>query len=218
VTDYVRPALPKQLFYDAAGNVIDYGNRWHDRPGRMPPEDTYSVDSHPERFASLHTVADALIEHLRQNYEVTVEEGITFARELLKPPDNVLRAVRITPDNPDGAPLTFVFTSYPGITVHAGLLHDFPLPQCGCDACDETPESIADELESIVLAVVAGGYKESVDPGAELPIGYQLASDTHRRSGHTRIAGYPAERVAASTTQLRILADGWQPWLQRSTT
>ena len=43
--------------------------------GRVAPADTYSVDTHPERFAALHTVADALIAHLRNTYDVEVDEG-----------------------------------------------------------------------------------------------------------------------------------------------
>jgi hypothetical protein len=125
VSEYVRPVLPKQVFYDAEGNIIDYGNRWR---GQLPPDDTYSVDSHPERFAPLHTVADALIQHLRDTYAVTVSEEVALVSDLIGTPDDVVRAVRVTPANADGAPLTFVFTSYPGITVHAGLLHDSGFP------------------------------------------------------------------------------------------
>ena len=40
-----------------------------------PPEDTYSVDTHPERFAPVHTVADALIADLVTLNDVSVEEG-----------------------------------------------------------------------------------------------------------------------------------------------
>ena len=72
VSSYVRPSIDAPTFRDADGQVIDYGNRWD----ASPPEDTYSVDTHPERFAPLHTVADALIAHLRDTYDVEVEEGV----------------------------------------------------------------------------------------------------------------------------------------------
>lgn len=45
---------------------------------------------------------------------------------------------RLTLSDSAAAPLTFGFTSYPGLILHAGLLHDFAYPICGCDACDET--------------------------------------------------------------------------------
>ncbi|MDO8150372.1 DUF6226 family protein [Isoptericola sp. b408] len=49
MSTYVRPALPAVVFRDDAGAPIPYGARWTDRAG--PPEDTYSVCAHPERFA-----------------------------------------------------------------------------------------------------------------------------------------------------------------------
>ena len=45
---------------------------------------------------------------------------------------------RVTPADPAGAPLTFDYTPYPGLILHAGLLHDFAYPIRGCDACDES--------------------------------------------------------------------------------
>ena len=57
MSSYVRPLIEAPVFRDADGAVINYGSRWHG----SPPEDTYSVDTHPERFAPLHVVADALI-------------------------------------------------------------------------------------------------------------------------------------------------------------
>jgi hypothetical protein len=136
----------------------------------MPPEDTYSVGSHPERFAPLHAVADALIDFLTTRYEAATREDPAFAADLMRPRDDVRRAVRMTPASPDGAPLTLVYTTYPGVLVHAGLLHDFPFPDCGCDACDETAESEAGGLEEIVMAVAEGRYRESYDPAVERPL------------------------------------------------
>jgi hypothetical protein len=66
-----------------------------------------------------------------------------------------------------------VLTGYPGVMVHAGVLHDFPFPVCGCDACDETAETTADGMELLVLTVVAGGYSE------RYPVGSQRWRNTH---------------------------------------
>ena len=54
---YERPRWGEPVFRDSAGAVVVYGSRWG-QDG--PPADTYSVDTHPERFAPLHVVADAL--------------------------------------------------------------------------------------------------------------------------------------------------------------
>jgi hypothetical protein len=211
MSDYVRPPLPRQVFYDSAGAIIDYGHRWS---SGLAPEEKYGVDSNPQRFAPVHLVADALIEHLTRSYAVTISEDLAFATDLMHQNDGVLRAVRVVPVNPDAAPLTFVYTSYPGVVLHAGLLHDFPFPQCGCDGCDETAESAADDLEWTVLDVVAGGYSERIDPGAQLPIGYALTSTdgTRRRRGATLQHGIPTTRLQLAAERLARLPDGWQPW------
>jgi hypothetical protein len=198
------------VFYDSTGAVIDYGNRWG---SGLAPQDRYGVDSNPRRFAPLHLVADALIRYLTETYAVTVSEDAAFAADLIHEPGDVLRAVRVIPANPAAAPLTLVYTSYPGVILHAGLLHDFPFPQCGCDGCDETVESAAEELEWTVLAVAAGSYAEWVNPGAELPIGYEIASadGMHRGKGE-RALDCPAARLRVAESQLRRLPGRWQPW------
>lgn len=76
VTGYARPEIPVQVFRDAAGQIIEYGNRWG---AGAPPEDSYSVDTHPERFAPLHTVAEALIAHLTAGYDTAVSEDLVHA-------------------------------------------------------------------------------------------------------------------------------------------
>jgi hypothetical protein len=211
MSEYVRPPQPKQVFYDAAGAVIDYGNRWRGQP---PPEDTYSVVSNPERFAPLHSVADALIDHLRSTYAVSVSENIAFAGDLMQELAGVARAVRAVPDIADAAPLTFVFTSYPGVIVHAGLLHDFPFPQCGCDACDESVEILAEEMECLVFAVVDGRYSETVTAGFGPRIGYQITSadGSRLRSGDDLSATFPTDGMRAAGRRLGRMPHGWQPW------
>ena len=124
------------------------------------------MDSHPERFAGLHVVARALIDHLATAYDVEVHEDPVHARDLLIEVRDVLHAVRVTPRRSGAAPLTFVLTGYPGVVVHAGVLHDFPFPVCGCDACDETAETTADRMERLVLSVAAGGYAERYPVGS----------------------------------------------------
>jgi hypothetical protein len=211
MSEYVRPLLPRQVFLDAAGVVIDYGNRWRGRLVRLPPEGTFSVVSNPQRFAPLHTVADALIEHLTQNYDITVTEDIAVAEDLIHRRDDVLRAVRLTPANANAAALTFIYTSFPSVIVHAGLLHDFLYPDCGCDACDETAESAAGEMEWQVLAVAAGNYSETVTTNHERWVGYELAHGEHHRAGHTLADDIPPGRLSEAESRLQRLPDGWRP-------
>lgn len=210
MTPYVRPDIDAPTFRNAAGEAIPYGRRW-DGP---PPEETYSVDSHPERFTPLHEIADALIAYLRAAYDVEVDEGRDVAADLLHDAsDDIVRAVRVRPKRADAAALTFVFTTYPGVTLHAGLLHDFVFPSCGCDACDSTWDSEAEELEQRVLAVVTGDYSERVDRGLRPWVEHRFTyPDGGWQGGRGRASSIPAERFRAAKPRLRALSDGWAAW------
>ena len=170
---YVRPGLTEETYYNRDGEPIPYGRQWGEGG---PDPDSYSVDSHPERFAGLHLVARALIDHLTAVYDVDVQEDPVHAGELLSERKDVLQAVKITPRNSRAAALTFVLTGYPGVMVHAGVLHDFAFPVCGCDACDETVETTADRMEMLVLSVAAGGYSERYPVGRKRWSEYVLAA------------------------------------------
>lgn len=211
---YVRPTIDASVFRDRAGHVIDYGNRW----AGPPPDDTYSVDTHPERFAPLHTIADVLIRYLRDTYDVDVDEGADTAADLLHPSyHDVVRSVRLRPRDPHCAPLTFVFTAYPGISLHAGLLNDFPYPICGCDACDSTWAAEADKLERHVLAVVTGGYRESLELRDGDPwVGFAFTYPDGRSSGGSLQQGAAPERLEAAWATLQDLSGGWSVWPRRT--
>ena len=208
MSSYLRPSIDVPVFRDANGKLIDYGNRW----SGSPPNETYSVDTPPERFAPLHTIADALIAYLRDTYDIQVIEGVETAADLLHPAPEVVRAVRIRPNDPACAALTFVFTAYPGIFLHAGLLHDFHYPACGCDACDSNWVAEADQLEQQVLAVVTGHYRESIERGLRPRVEYAFAYPDGRTSGRSRAQDIPAERLKSAKPILRNLSEGWVAW------
>lgn len=224
---YTRPALAHTEYRDADGQPIRYGARW----GADGPEpDSYSRVSHPERFAGLHTVARALVDHLERAFQVTVQReqavpdvpGGGFDPPLLHAQDDVVEVVRVVPKSPDAAPLSFAFTAFPGVFVEAGLLHTFPFPVCGCDACDETAERQAEEIEELVLAVATGAYAEEFGAGPGAEASYSLVffdgqgAQTGLRSGSggapTTVA---AERLAAASATLAALPHGWQAWPRR---
>ena len=208
VSPYKRSAVAARMFRDADGRVIEYGSRWVG----SPPDDSYSVTAHPERYEPLHTVADALITHLRATYDVTVEEGPAVATDLSLTDLDIIRSVRVRPNNSRSASLTFAFTGYPGVTVHAGLLHDFVYPPCGCDACDTIWEGEADDLERLVFAVVAGGYRESITNGRRPWVEHALRYADGSSSGQSRAEDFPPERLAAARPVLRNLPEGWDAW------
>jgi hypothetical protein len=210
---YVPPVWSDPVFRDGTGAVIEYGSRWG---WGGPPADTYSVDSHPERFAPLHLVADTLIEHLAQTYDVRIDRDASCADDFLHPPD-FERVARLTPTDAAAASLTFGFTTYPGIFLHAGVLQDFAYPPCGCDACDESASSQVELLEFHVSAVVAGLYREGYTPGSALPVEFALGSDQigGQSGGSSTTDGYPDDRLATAAAKLRELPQGWVAWAPR---
>jgi hypothetical protein len=218
---FVCPELPSTVILDKAGQPIVYGSRWGPDG---PPEDSYSVDLHPERFAGLHTVAHALIAHVERVYDVDVSYhgAPDAAATLLHPRAGVLELVRVVPRDPEAAPLLFVFTGYPGVIVEAGVLHAFPYPICGCEACDETVERQAIELEQLVLSVAAGGYAEHYPVGRRRELRYGLvtldASGTEtgsHRGGGGEPTGLSAEQLERGEAALAALPHGWRPWPHR---
>ncbi|MCU1531908.1 MAG: hypothetical protein JWO49_1479 [Arthrobacter sp.] len=208
---YVRPELPAETYYSRDGEPIPYGRQWG---ADAPDPDSYSVESHPERFAGLHEVARALIDHLAAVYDVDVQEDPAHAADLLREARDVLQAVKVPPRDSGAASLTFALTGYPGVMVHAGVLHDFPFPVCGCDGCDETAETTADRLELLVLTVAAGGYSERYPAGSQGWSEYALTAfdGSGSESGRGEPGPVAAARLQEAETRLRDVTGGWSPW------
>jgi hypothetical protein len=208
MSEYTRPTVTAREFRDASGTVIRYGARWTG----SPPDDSYSRLSNAERFAPLHRVADALIEHLRSTYRVDVapleDSEIPAAT----------RVVAVTPAKDGAAPLIFRFTDFPGVVIRAGLRCRAAFPACGCDACDETWEGAADEMEALVLAVADGTFLEWIDPTGErtATVGYRVRGPDGRGWGRSTLDATPDTGLRDEAARLDGLPDGrWQPWPRR---
>jgi hypothetical protein len=208
---YVRPALPVDTYDAENGTAIPYGHRWGEDG---PAPDSYSVTSYPERFAGLHVVARALIDHLVAVYDVEVLEDKALAADTMIEARDVVAAVRLTPRASDAAPLTFILTGFPGVVVHAGVLHDFPFPVCGCDACDETVLTQADRLERLVLSVAAGGYAERYPVGGRRWREYALTAfdGSGAESGKGEPGPLSPSRLREAELRLKDVEGGWSPW------
>lgn len=216
MTTYSRPEIAEQVFRDATGEVIRYGDRWG---AESAPDDAYRVTSNLERYLPLHTVADALIAHLVEIFDVTVRDDSTFATALMHTREDVIRAVRLTPSCHDGAPLTFVFTSFPSVIVVAGAVTQLLFPFCGCDACDEPWEYSADEMEWQVFAVADGGLSERQTK--KNPPGFVsrlAATDGSAFTGEGDVMTGLAspERLGAASAMLAARPHEWKAWVRRS--
>lgn len=204
---YSRPVVHEPIFRDAQGNVIEYGSRWGGNP---PPEETYSVAIDLERFRPVHAVADALIKHLADNYEVEVMDDLAVASDF--PRSHMIRAVRLLPATPSAAPLTFIFTAFPGIVLRAGVLHEERFPSCGCEACDETWTSAADRLEFQVLAVAEGHFREGIDGWPSTWFWYSFETSEGASSSTSRARDIPGKRRRQARRILSDLPNGWAAW------
>ncbi len=194
---YRRPPLPEREYVDGDGRVIPYGSRWSDG---APPEDAYSRESHPERFAPLLLVVDALVEHLHDAYLVEVR------REL-----DPQGAPRIVVEPSAGATIVLTPTP-PCVRVEAGALFDAVVPSCTCDACDENADTAATELENTVLGIAAGGLREVFPVGRRAWVHTQLVfEEGSRSSGSGPAPDLPAEVRDEKAAVLGGLDDGWWP-------
>ncbi|MGO4103161.1 DUF6226 family protein [Leifsonia sp. YAF41] len=215
MVEYARPPIRTPSFRDASGDVINYGHRWADG---MPPEDSYTVVSNLDRYAPLHVVAEALIEHLERRYLVTVSHDLANAADILHHRDDILRVTKLTPMNVDAAALTFVFTAFPSVIVHAGALLDLLYPVCGCDACDEDVVRLATDLEWQSLAVTAGNFQERYRPGATPWFGFSLnaVDGSGGTGGDSAVEQLTAARRAMATELLLAAPNGWTAWRPRA--
>lgn len=142
------PELRPVLIQGDDGAPIPFGERWRDLP--ETPAEAYSVVTHPERYAQLHEVADALVAHLLATYDCEVVEEPPRGQGVRE-----LRAVRIA-SVPGTAPVRIAWTDFPGVVAEVGLDVPAAAPICGCDACDEPLERAAEGLAEAVLSRVRG--------------------------------------------------------------
>jgi Family of unknown function (DUF6226) len=130
----------------------------------MPPEDAYGRVTDPGRYRVLHTIADAVVEDLIARYDVRVLHPRNVVADFPEPPapDSVVRVVHLVPPDPAAAPFTVVFTDFPGIVARCGRWSVERYPVCGCDACDEDAVEAAERMRSLLTAVAASGFHESM--------------------------------------------------------
>ncbi|MBP2215040.1 DUF6226 family protein [Arthrobacter sp. CAN_C5] len=210
---YRRKDVATPAFFAPDGSVIDYGNRWAFGDG--PPEDSYSRITHPERFAQLQELARDLIRYLVFHFDAKEEtpDGSDFP--LVDPSIN-RSLVKVIPADPACSPITFELTSE-GVRLHYGTLMGSHHPPCNCDACDETLESAAADMEWTVFAVVNGGLREAVDLSDPLPVWHELRGDGGSRSGYSPLDDLSDHwKDLARTMHNEPAARHWTQWPHRT--
>lgn len=133
-------------------------------PGAQPLPEAYGRVSNPERYRVLHHWGRDLLDRLSAEFAVD-RADVTGQEPSPLRSDAAARAVRLTPRDAGAGPLTVVFTGFPGLAVRCGRWHKFALPSCGCDACDEDPGQLQEQLKDHVGALVSGNFSERLTQG-----------------------------------------------------
>ncbi len=185
-----------------------------------PPDEAYSRVTNPERFQPLQAAATELLDRLEREFAVDRLEGHDTDDELgreslARPP------IRLVPHDPHAAPIMVAFTEFPGLHLRFGSWRTEPFPNCGCDACDETPDGLIEELNRMVEAVVSGGFRESIRVPWLLGNGWR-ESEFRFNHGH---GGSSSSRGRVSRSRALEMTGGerhvtleWKPWPRRNAT
>lgn len=180
-----------------------------DRTG--PPDDAYGRVTDASRYEVLFETAEQIIAALAAAYQVDIQRGGTELDPELCDGLPVDRVVRLEPARTEAAPITIVLTTFPGVAVRAGRWRTTVYPSCGCDACDEPPDDLAEDLERQLRAVVAGRLLEELHGGTEPQLTISL-SDDHGPLGtqHGAISRREMKQKGGPARH------DWQPWPARS--
>jgi Family of unknown function (DUF6226) len=183
------------------------GDRW-DPDG--PPEEAYGRVTRdlPTLYAPVVELARTMIDELAADYDVD-RRSVTGA-ELKRVEgcvSDALETVALVPRSGDRSPLIVGICDLPGVHLAYGRWASEHLPECGCDACDETPDDLI-ELLTGTRDLVVGGFAEWVRRGeGQWWVGHQTAVGSEEGSVDR------AERRKLGIRKPIELA--WQPWRRR---
>ena len=170
-----------------------------------PPDEAYGRVTNPERFRILHSTMLDMMARLEADFDVRREEGYGLDKELEQHLSLALPSVILTPADPDAAPLAVVFSDFPGLHLRFGLWWKELLPACGCDACGDSGEELAERLTKLTESVTAGRFWECHSPLSRWPRGNIWGSWGGTGHGECSIADWPQHRHV-----------NWKPWPHRS--
>ena len=181
-------------------------------------DSAYSRVTNPGRFLPLHTAMLEIISQLENDFEVERTEGYGLDEDLERGPALARPDVKLTPADPDAAPIVMAFTAFPGLRVRFGRWYVEPFPDCGCDACDESAEGEIERLNEMVDDVTAGRFREAI----EIPLISFMRSgwvettfwspDEGRSLTRSRVDGLWAREVSGGRHRLDL---NWKPWPRR---
>jgi hypothetical protein len=149
---------------------------------------------------------------LEEHFAVDVREELDLEPDLERA-GTARASIRITPRDEAAAPLTVVFSTFPGLHVRFGRWGVEHLPACGCDACNEQVDDLIARFQELVEALTGGGLREEVVRGLIRGGSYSIA-----RRGAPAFGSVwqklDRKQVQAMTggKSVRIT---WEPWPRR---
>jgi len=187
------------------------GHRWG---AAGPPLEAYSRVTNPERFASLHAAAEGLLDRLEWEFETDRREAHGLDPELEEGCNLPRPSVAIVPRDMRAASLIIAFSAFPGLRVRFGRWYVVAFPTCGCDACDETPESEIERLRSLIDHMTAGRFREAIRVSAD--------GSAWKESEFGSIGTRCSEKLRLDQARVQKLLDAedrssyqWGPWPRR---
>lgn len=172
-----------------------------------PDPDAYGRVTNAERYALLHDAARSLVDELCDRY--LVERTDDSVDEPMGQWEEGATVIRLVPDDRGAAPIALTLTSFPGVTVRFGRWQSAAFPRCGCDACDEDPLRLVEELRDDVMAVVTGEFREAIKGGFQPGRTYSLGGPRGGHSGWSRLPRREVRRRGGPA------ATDWRPWPER---
>ena len=181
-----------------------------------PPEEAYGRVTNPERFAPLHDAALEMIARLEADFDVERVEGYGLDEDMESKRGLARPSVKLNPTDPEAAPITVVFTDFPGLFVRFGRWTEEPFPVCGCDACGGTSEKEIERLTERIYSLTTNGLRETVQAPRGLFGGDgSLEAEWRGPSNYGRSWASMDRKTARRMAGRRRLVLDWQPWRRR---
>jgi len=205
---------PVQLFHLPVFGSYNRRMSAHRWGAAGPPLEAYSRVTNRERFASLHDSAAGCLDRLEREFETERREAYGLDLELEHDCNLSRPSVALLPCDVGAAPLIIAFSDFPGLRVRFGRWYVVAFPTCGCDACDETAETEAERLGSLIDNMTAGRFREVIRVRAD--------GTAWKESEFWSTGGSCAEELRLDQTRTRKLLDEcerrsfeWGPWPRR---
>jgi hypothetical protein len=202
----------------------------------------YSQVTDPGRFRVLHTAAEGLLASAqccvrgataRGCHRPAAQRDVSVVRphgaDRAGRPGTAAHQLGVGLASPiqgrfaEAAPVTIHFSDFPGVRTRYGSWVTQSRPVCGCDACDDDPAALAEDLVSEVERVAAGCLEERLRRWPRPSLAWCLRermTDANRFARRSRTSRSSWGRLSRDEVrELQRHRDrgrrDWQPWPSR---